>query len=209
MNNSPQDLLQLAPTVSDMSLIGYNRTSLSTSRVDLCYLMPSAGAPTLMAQRGARSTGLSGSSSQAWLQHLLSPWEFFTLNSPTCRKDDSSSPNHKQVLMLTYGLASSAVTINWNFSKCWALVLTWLFWSLLPNLNRLRAQGCTAPASWDSCPQNANPQLYVLSLRLIKYFQPHLDEVNPWQCTLLIIFFLGNFIMKHESRVLWGLVKSE
>lgn len=65
MNNSPQDLLQLAPTVSDMSLIGYNRTSLSTRRVDLCYLMPSSGALTLMAQRGALSTGLGASSSQA------------------------------------------------------------------------------------------------------------------------------------------------
>ena len=90
MNNSPQDLLQRAPTVSDMSLIGYNRTSLSTSRVDLCYLMPSSGAPTLVAQGGAPSTGLGDSSSQAWLKHLLSPWEFSALDSPTCKKDDSS-----------------------------------------------------------------------------------------------------------------------
>lgn len=52
MDNSPQDLLRLALTVSDMSLIGYNRASLSTSLVDLGYLMPSSGAPTLLAQRG-------------------------------------------------------------------------------------------------------------------------------------------------------------
>lgn len=91
MNNSPQDLLQLAPTVSDMSLIGYNRTSLSTSRVDLCYLMPSSEAPTLMAQRGAASTGPGDGSSQPWLKHVLSPWEFSTLDSPTCEKDDGSS----------------------------------------------------------------------------------------------------------------------
>lgn len=121
MNNFPQDMLQLAPTVSDMSLIGYNRTSLSTSWVDLCYLMPSSGAPTLMAQRGALSTGLRDSSSQAWLKHLLSAWESSTLNSPTCKKDDSSSLNRKQVLMMTYRLASGAVKINWNFSECWAL----------------------------------------------------------------------------------------
>lgn len=52
MGNSPQDLLRLALTVSDVSLIGYNRTSLSASLVDLGYLMPSSGAPALLAQRG-------------------------------------------------------------------------------------------------------------------------------------------------------------
>lgn len=110
MNDSAQDLLQLAPTASAMSLIGSNRTTVSTSWVDLCYLMPSPGAPALTAQMRLRAQGCNSHSQ-------LKPWEFSTLDSPMCRKDDSSILNHKQVLVMTHRAASRAVEINWNFSK--------------------------------------------------------------------------------------------
>jgi len=189
MNVSPQDLLQLAPAVSDTSLIGYNRPSLSTSLVHSCYLMPSSGAPTLLAQRGALSTGLGGSSSQAWLQHLLSPWEFSTLDSPTCKKDDSSSLNHKRVLVMTYRSASKCCEDQLEFFEAPGSVPIRLFWRSLPSLNRLRAvqpRRCGAAALGmhnPSCMCFHSGSLNIFSHTLVK------STLSDAPCYIFGVFF--------------------
>lgn len=65
---------------------------------------------------------------------------------------------------MIYSLALSAVQINWIVSKhCPDLALS----------EQVKGFGLSSLSFL-----GPNPQLSVLSLRLIKYFQPHLDEVN-------------------------------